>query len=214
MKEVILMGKGTLAIKIAKWFNENPNYNLKLIVPVIPEPVWTDSLIEWSKQNNIEYMKSGNYQDILEVNNDNWEIDLVFSVFYDKIIKDFFIKKCNKILNLHNALLPKYRGVNPINWALKNNEPIHGITIHEISPGIDDGRIISQISYSIYPDFDEVQDVYNRALTYGWTLFEQTMPILDKIIPKIQDESQATYYSLNDSTKLGNRTNFTKGKSK
>mgnify|MGYP006158848885 CR=1 FL=1 len=214
MKEVILMGKGTLAIKIAKWFNENPNYNLKLIVPVIPEPVWTDSLIEWSKQNNIEYMKSGNYQDILEVNNDNWEIDLVFSVFYDKIIKDFFIKKCNKILNLHNALLPKYRGVNPINWALKNNEPIHGITIHEISPGIDDGRIISQISYSIYPDFDEVQDVYNRALTYGWTLFEQTMPILDKIIPKIQDESQSTYYSLNDSTKLGNRTNFTKGKSK
>ena len=214
MKEVILMGKGRLAIKIAKWFNENPNYNLKLIVPVIPEPVWTDSLIEWSKQNNIEYMKSGNYQDILEVNNDNWEIDLVFSVFYDKIIKDFFIKKCNKILNLHNALLPKYRGVNPINWALKNNEPIHGITIHEISPGIDDGRIISQISYSIYPDFDEVQDVYNRALTYGWTLFEQTMPILDKIIPKIQDESQATYYSLNDSTKLGNRTNFTKGKSK
>ncbi len=214
MKKVILMGKGILAIKIAKWFNENPNYELKLIVPVVPEPIWTDSLIDWSKQNDVEYIKTGNYQEILEINNEDWKIDLVFSVFYDKIIKDFFIKKFSKILNLHNAPLPKYRGVNPINWALKNNETMHGITIHEISPGIDDGKIISQISYSIYPDFDEVKDVYNRALKYGWVLFEQTIPILDNIVPKIQDESQATYYSLKDTQKLGNRINFTKEQSK
>ena len=213
MKEVILMGKGSLAIKIAKWFNQSSDYKLKLIIPVIPEPSWTDSLISWSKQNNIEYIKSGNYREIPEINNENYKIDLVFSVFYDKIIKDFFIKKCDKILNLHNAYLPKYRGVSPINWALKNNENTHGITIHEISPGIDDGRIISQISYSIYPDFDEVRDVYIRSLEYGWTLFNQTIPILDKIIPKIQDESQATYYSLKDSEKLGNRSNFTKQQS-
>ena len=71
MKEVILMGKGSLAIKIAKWFNQNSDYKLKLIVPVIPEPSWTDSLISWSKQNNIEYIKSGNYLEIPEINNEN-----------------------------------------------------------------------------------------------------------------------------------------------
>ena len=146
----------------------------------------------------------------VDASNGHFESHLVFSVFYDKIIKDWFIRKCNKILNLHNAPLPKYRGVQPINWALKNNEDKHGVTIHEITPGIDDGPIISQLEYSIYPYFDEVRDVYERALNYSWMLFEQTIPILDKIIPKEQDDSAATYYSRKQSNRLEERQNFTK----
>ena len=208
LKKVVIMGKGKLAIRIADWFKQNPNYNLNLIVPVIPEPEWTESLSEWAKKNNIKLLESGNYQDII-VYSDDKKIDLVFSVFYDKIIKEDFIKKVKQILNLHNSPLPRYRGVRPINWALKNNEKKHGVTIHEITPGIDDGPIISQIEYSIYPNIDEVRDVYNRALEYGWVLFQQTIPILDKITPQKQDNTNATYYSNKESSKLGNRMNFT-----
>ena len=196
IKTVIVLGKGSLAINIAKWFKESPDYNIICIVPVIPEPTWTDSFKDWAKSENLPIITSGDYGEIENVNDPNWKVDLCFSVFYDKIIKDWFIRKCNKILNLHNAPLPKYRGVQPINWALKNNEDKHGVTIHEITPGIDDGPIISQLEYSIYPYFDEVRDVYERALNYSWMLFEQTIPILDKIIPKEQDDSAATYLSL------------------
>ncbi len=214
IKNVIILGKGSLAIKIANWFKDNPDYNIICVVPVIPEPTWTDSFKDWAIHNNIPIVKSGDYNQIKNVNEQNWEIDLCFSIFYDKIIKDWFIQKCKKILNLHNAPLPKYRGVQPINWALKNNEEKHGITIHEITPGIDDGPIISQLDYSIYPYFDEVNDVYKRALNYSWNLFEQTMPIIEKIIPKEQDESCATYYSKKQSDQLEERQNFTKESSK
>ena len=210
IKTVIVLGKGSLAIKIAKWFKESPDYDIVCIVPVIPEPTWTDSFKDWANSENLPIITSGDYSEIENVNEPNWNVDLCFSVFYDKIIKDWFIKKCNKILNLHNAPLPKYRGVQPINWALKNNEEKHGITIHEITSGIDDGPIISQLEYSIYPYFDEVKDVYQRSLNYSWLLFEQTMPILEKIIPKEQDESTATYYSKKQSNQLEERQNFTK----
>jgi methionyl-tRNA formyltransferase len=155
-------------------------------------------------------IESGHYKDLPDVSTAGWSTDLAMSVFYDKIIKAWFIDKCKQIINLHNGPLPKYRGVSPINWALKNGEREHGITIHEITPGIDDGPIVGQVKYSIYPEFDEVIDVYNRSLEYGWTLFQQTIPLIDSIKPRPQDEQQATYYNRGDNVRLEERSGFTR----
>lgn len=212
-KRVIVMGKGSLTIRIAEWFCNNDEYELIQIVPVIPEPSWTDSFMEWAIKNGISIVASGHYKDVSFLDNEDEKIDLVFSVFYDKIIKKWFIDRCNKILNLHNAPLPRYRGVSPINWALKNNEIKHGVTIHQIEPGIDDGPIYAQLEYSIYPEFDEVIDIYKRALEYGWVLFCQTTPIIDKISPQPQDHRLATYYDAKKNNLLQERRNFTKEQS-
>jgi methionyl-tRNA formyltransferase len=209
MKKVVVMGKGKLAIRIADWFLTSKDYELSALVPVIPEPTWAESLKDWGKSNGIRMIESGHYKDLPEIEAGQ-PLEFVMSVFYDKIIKAWFIEKCNRILNLHNGPLPKYRGVSPINWALKNEESEHGVTIHEITPGIDDGPIIGQVKYSIYPDFDEVVDVYNRSLEYGWVLFQQTLPLLDRIAPRTQKDSEASYYSRLDNPRLGERSNFTR----
>jgi methionyl-tRNA formyltransferase len=212
-RSVILLGKGTLAIRIANWFLNHPSYKLRFVVPVIPEPTWTDSLSRWAYAKLVPIVPTGHYKDIPDVLSENWRGDLVMSVFYDKIIKSWFIDKCSKIINLHNGPLPKYRGVSPINWALKNSESLHGVTIHEITPGIDDGPIYSQVLFSIYPELDEVKDVYARALEFGWTLFTQTMPVLDRITPAPQDHSQATYYASHQNSLLAERRSFTRQES-
>ena len=98
----------------------------------------------------------------------------------------------------------------PINWALKNGEDLHGVTIHEITAGIDDGPIVAQLLYSIHPEHDEVRDVYQRSLAYGRVLFEQTMPSLDRITARQQDHSQATYYDRRAMDDLGDRRDFTR----
>jgi methionyl-tRNA formyltransferase len=210
VKDVVLLGKGELAIRIATWFLQSQQYNLTTIVPVVPEPKWTPSLASWGKERGLQVIESGHYQDLPGVYGQDWSVDLAMSVFYDKIIKEWFIRKCGRIINLHNGPLPKYRGVSPINWALKNGESEHGLTIHEITPGIDDGAIIGQLKYSIYPDFDEVIDVYRRAIEYGWALFQQTVPLIDRIKPRPQKDSQATYFSKQDNPLLGERSSFTK----
>ena len=212
-RNVVLLGKGTLAIRIANWFLNHSGYQLRMIVPVIPEPAWTESLCRWADSKLVPLIRSGHYKDIPDVQSETWRGDLVISVFYDKIIKPWFIDKCTRIINLHNGPLPRYRGVSPINWALKNGETLHGITIHEITPGIDEGPIYSQVLYSIYPEFDEVQDVYARSLEHGWTLFTQTMPLLDRITPAPQNHAEATYYAAHQNAALGDRRSFTRQQS-
>jgi hypothetical protein len=204
MKTVTVLGKGDLAIKVCEWFLESPNYKLVCVVPVTPEPSWTKSLSDWASHNTVDIVSSGHYNDLPS------RPDLVVSVFYDKIIRDRFIRSCNNIINIHNSPLPKYRGVSPINWALKNNELEHGITIHEITPGIDDGPIIAQMKYTIYPEFDEVADVYKRALEYGYVLFKNTIPLIDAIQPRKQDEEVSSYYNSSQNASLGDRRYFTK----
>jgi len=211
-KRVVILGKGSLAIRIADWFRNNEQWELAYVVPVIPEPTWTTSLSDWARSTGVSVVESGHYRDIPGAR-ERGVVDLAFSVFYDKIIRSWFIENCGRIVNLHNGPLPRYRGVSPINWALKNGEVEHGVTIHEITAGIDDGPIIAQLKYSIYPEIDEVRDVYRRALEYGWALFEQTMPNLDRITPRPQESENATYYSGEMNRLLGERRSFTRKES-
>lgn len=206
-RRAVVLGKGLLAMKVGGWFLAEPDWELAAVVPVVPEPSWTDSLTEWAGEHEVPAVESGDFAE-LEV-----YPDLAVSVFYDRILDAAFIDRCGRVLNIHNGPLPRYRGVSPINWALKNGEPSHGVTIHEITPGIDEGPIVAQLNYSIYPEQDEVEDVYRRALAYGWTLFEQTMPLLDRIEARPQDETRSTYYSLEDNYLLGDRRSFNRAAS-
>jgi methionyl-tRNA formyltransferase len=206
-RTAVVLGKGWLGVRVAEWFRAEPGWSLRCVVPVVPEPTWTDSLGDWARAEGVPALASGDFAELAAGPGEE-VADLAVSVFYDRILSAGFIDRCGRALNIHNGPLPRYRGVSPINWALKNEEPSHGVTIHEITPGIDDGPIVAQLTYSIYPEVDEVEDVYRRALAYGWTLFEQTMPVLDRIEARPQDESQATYYSAAENPLLGERRSF------
>ena len=209
-QSTILMGKGALAIEIAEWFHDSPDHDLQLVVPVIPEPTWAPSLADWCAEHDVPIVESGRFHDIPGVRDDDWHVDVAFSCAYDLIIRQWFIDKCGRILNLHNSPLPKYRGMAPINWALKRGERMHGATIHEITAGIDDGPIVSQVQYSIDPAVDEVRDVYERAQRYSLVLFEETMPRLHDITPYEQDHDAAEYFTAEMSADLGDRRDFTR----
>jgi methionyl-tRNA formyltransferase len=210
MKSTVLLGKGELAIRIAEWFAQSPEHDLTAVVPVVPEPTWTASLRDWATAHEVPVVDSGDFRDLLV---DGWAADLALSVFYSRIVTADFIERCGRILNLHNSPLPRYRGVSPINWALKNGEHEHGVTIHEMTPRIDDGPIVGQVKYSVYPEVDEVEDVLRRSVEWGWQLFQLTLPLLDSIVAREQDEAQATYYSRADDARLGDRRSFTRAES-
>jgi methionyl-tRNA formyltransferase len=44
-------------------------------------------------------------------------------------------------LNAHPGLLPAFRGLDPIPWALLENAPV-GATLHAVTPGLDDGDML------------------------------------------------------------------------
>jgi len=195
-KRVVLLGKGDLAIRIAQWFKSSIRYDLIEVVPDLPEPEWSGSFMGWSMVNDINVVRSGDYRDASS------NIDLCMSVFYGKILKKDFIESCGNVINLHNSPLPEYKGVRPINWAMKNGENHHGVTIHQITPGIDDGPIYGQLTYPIYPAIETVQQVYDKSLNYGWMLFKDVLDKLERLTPYPQ-EGKGSYYSNKDVDKLG-----------
>ena len=197
IKSVCVFGKGQLAIEVCKIFKSFPaEYSLELVVPVIPEPEWTESFLSWSHNEGLE-VRTLNPRELFA----GPGFDIGFSCFYNRIFKESEISFFNLLLNLHNNPLPKYRGMNPINWALKNNEISHGVTIHKIEPGIDTGPIYGQVIFPIDED-NEVVDVLNLALDFGKNLAESVIKNLNRIKPYKQDDSQASYYSAKDFHRL------------
>lgn len=208
MKSVVLLGKGELACRIGAWFLRSDEHELRCVVPSMPEPTWTQSLPEWCREHRVPLIESGDVRDIPGVNCDDWSVDILLSVFYSRIVPAWIFNKAAHPLNLHNAPLPRYRGVAPINWALKNGEREHGVTIHRLSSAVDAGPIVAQVKFSIFPDTDEVITVYRRALAFGYMLFEQTIAIIDDIQPIPQAEEHVLSYSRRDMDRLGDRRDF------
>lgn len=70
--------------------------------------------------------------------------DLIVSIRYRRILKSaaIAIPKYG-VINLHSGLLPDYRGVMATFWAMLNDEPEIGCTLHRIvDSGIDTGPVI------------------------------------------------------------------------
>lgn len=76
-----------------------------------------------------------------------------------RIIKSNIIKIPKMgIINAHPGILPYYRGVDVIPWAILNGDEI-GVTIHMIDEGVDTGPImeIEKIAIDIYDDLKSLE---------------------------------------------------------
>ena len=58
--------------------------------------------------------------------------------------KDFIKKFKGKIINIHPSLLPKYKGLNTHERAIKNNDEFAGCTVHYVTGKLDSGKIVMQ----------------------------------------------------------------------
>jgi folate-dependent phosphoribosylglycinamide formyltransferase PurN len=58
--------------------------------------------------------------------------------------KNFILKFKGQILNIHPSLLPKYKGLNTHEKAIKNKDKYSGCTVHYVSSKLDSGEIIIQ----------------------------------------------------------------------
>ena len=73
------------------------------------------------------------------------KINLICLAGFMKILSKNFINNFNgKILNIHPSLLPKYKGLNTHEKAIKNKDNYSGCTVHFVNSKLDSGKIINQ----------------------------------------------------------------------
>ncbi|WP_176793812.1 methionyl-tRNA formyltransferase [Rhodospira trueperi] len=95
-------------------------------------------------------------------------------------------------INLHGALLPEFRGPNPIQWAILNGETQTGVTLHHMTETFDAGDIVERRVVPLRPD-DVWLDVMKRQRPVMAEMIAENLPkVLPETAPRIpQDESKA-----------------------
>ena len=92
-----------------------------------------------------------------------YNVDLIVMAGWMRIVSKKFVEAFpGRIINLHPSLLPKYKGLNAIEQAMKACETETGATVHFVTEELDSGAIIKQQEVPILPG-DTVESV-QRAI--------------------------------------------------
>jgi methionyl-tRNA formyltransferase len=122
--------------------------------------------------------------------------DLLISIAGNQIFKQPLIDLAPKgCLNLHTALLPKYRGLMPSFWVLKNNEKETGVSVFFVDKGIDSGPILVQKRIPITEGMSQSQ-LIKISKKIGMDAILEAIELIEKsdytLISNIDEEK--TYY--------------------
>ena len=168
------------------------------------EPAQTDNYLEQVKKlalfNGLEIENTlkkicpvVNFnKSILEKQN----IDFIISSCFDRIFNEQIIRFPKiKALNIHPSLLPKYRGVKPLENAILNREILTGITLHELDKEIDGGKIVLQKAGIEIKPFKTYKELYDEQCNYIFNIviefFKSPLTLLSKSVQ--QDENNISW---------------------
>ena len=101
-------------------------------------------------------------------------------------------------INMHPALLPRYRGPAAVEWALRNGDTELGFSVHRIAPDFDAGPILVQTRIPIADD-DDIDSLVAKFGSVLPGLLSQALERVARGDPgEAQNESEATYAGLFD----------------
>jgi len=121
--------------------------------------------------------------------------EIIFCIGSNQIVPEEIINIPKEgVINIHPALLPKYRGRFSTAHVLFNGEKKTGVTLHYIDKGMDTGPILFQKEYQI-SDTDTAKDVYDNFTKVGTNLFVKFVNKWvkgDKLLSYKQNEKEAS----------------------
>ena len=78
------------------------------------------------------------------------QIELICLAGFMRLLTPWFVGQWRgRLLNIHPALLPAFRGLNTHERALADGVKIHGCTVHFVVPAMDEGPIIAQAAVPV-----------------------------------------------------------------
>lgn len=109
--------------------------------------------------NPKDYKKRSDYEkEIVQVLK-KLEIDLICLAGYMRIVGDTLLDAYkDRIINIHPALLPSFKGAHGIEDAFNYGVKVFGVTVHYVTKELDGGPIIAQRGFEYYGnDIEEVE---------------------------------------------------------
>lgn len=141
----------------------------------------------------IHKVRGSEFRKILDI----YKPDLLVSISCPQIIeKEVRVRFSAGCINVHGAPLPRYRGLMPAFWALRNGETITAVTVHDLGDKLDNGDILVQRKVEISSE-DTWDSLVRKTKAVG---AEALIEAIDKIkagtIERCPNpDSAATYFS-------------------
>jgi len=197
---IIYLGNNYVGLEVLKWLKNEGKNIVGLIVHPKEKQKYTDEIVKLAAvaPENVfdgsKLQQSSVLESIKKLNP-----DIGFSVLFDYILKDEFIKIFPKgIINLHPAYLPYNRGQYPNVWSIIEGTPA-GVTLHYVDDKIDTGDIIDQVEVDVEP-IDTGQTLYAKLEKASIELVKNAWLQVESGIVKSkkQKHHEGTYHRTKD----------------
>jgi phosphoribosylglycinamide formyltransferase 1 len=109
---------------------------------------------------------------------ENHRIELVCLAGFMRLFTPWLVTRwTGRMLNIHPALLPAFRGLHTHERALAAGVKIHGATVHFVVPEVDSGPIIAQAAVPVLDD-DTPQTLAERVLAAELRLYPLALALV------------------------------------
>lgn len=110
-------------------------------------------------------------QALLEIH----RIDLVCMAGFMRLVTPWFVGQWEgRMINIHPALLPAFRGLHTHERALEAGVKLHGCTVHFVVPAMDEGPIIAQAAVPVL-DADTPESLARRVLAQEHAIYPRAL---------------------------------------
>ncbi len=156
------------------------------------------SVANWAKAHNLPHFEPASSSELAQLfarRHFSSQVGLV--VDYGLIIPTSVIEAFNcGIVNSHFSLLPRYRGADPITFAILNGDQKTGVSLMKIVAKLDAGPIIAQESCSISTELT-TPELTEKLIKISNQMIKKQLPlyVAGKLKPQAQDPTITPTYS-------------------
>lgn len=109
---------------------------------------------------------------------DTYRIEFICLAGFMRMFTPWFVGRWRgRMLNIHPALLPAYRGLDTHERALADGVKIHGCTVHFVVPEMDEGPIVAQAAVPVLDD-DTPQTLAARVLAQEHIIYPMALRLV------------------------------------
>ncbi|NMP22403.1 methionyl-tRNA formyltransferase [Sulfobacillus harzensis] len=177
MARILFMGTPEYARRILERIYQPDDQYLVVTKPDMPvgrRQILTPSPVAvWAEAQNLPVMKPVKLKDFRGA----WESfkpDWILTAAYGRILPPWLLALPRVgAYNLHASLLPRWRGANPVAWAILSEDSVTGVTLMAMDEGMDTGPIVATATTAIGPE-DTTGSLTLRLAELGAALWLET----------------------------------------
>ena len=118
------------------------------------------------------------FERALQIILETHRVEMICLAGFMRLFSPWFIGQWrDRLLNIHPALLPSYRGLHTHERALADGVKIHGCTVHFVVPEMDEGPIVAQAAVPVL-DTDTAETLGARVLAQEHAIYPNALRLV------------------------------------